>query len=341
MPTLPTTFAIARLVTICFALLVTIAFTADGRSDDRIVPEGARFERLWNEGEFTEGVAAAPDGTIYFSDIPRADNPGRILRFDPATHQTCLHCADSGKSNGLMFDAQGRLIACCGSNEGLRALCEITPSGMVNVLLDRFQGKRLNSPNDLVIHPSGRIYFSDPRYIGAEPVELSHQSVYCFTPSTSSLTRATSDISKPNGVIVSPDGNLLYVAETDNGLLDAGQDPPPDLQRRMTLNRFPIRADGTLGQKTVLVNFGDELGIDGMTVDVDGNIYAALRSDNRHGLVIYNPDGNELAFLATDELPTNCCFGRGNESTTLYATIGGGLSRIHLGIAGHHLPQAR
>ena len=206
----------------------------------------------------------------------------------------------------------------------------------MKVLVDRFDGKRFNSPNDLAIHPDGSIYFSDPRYIGPEPMELDHQSVYRFVPATGTLTRVTTDISKPNGVMLSPDGKTLYVAETDNGWLDARQPPPEGLPRRMTLNAFPIAADGSRGAKRILADFGDALGIDGMTVDVRGNIYGALRSEDRHGVIIFSPEGNERGFLPTPELPTNCCFGRGEESSTLYVTVGGGLYRIRLMIDGHH-----
>lgn len=326
----------SRLVFLAASSVMLVA-TLASRADDPIVPPDAALEQLWNEGEFTEGVAAAPDGSIYFSDIPRANNVGRVLKFDPANATTSVHCADSGKSNGLMFDRKGRLIACCGSNDGLRALCEISPDGQVKVLVDRFEEKQLNSPNDLVIHPDGSIYFSDPRYIGSEPVELTHQSVYRYVPASRTLQRVTTNISKPNGVVLSPDAKTLYVAETDNGLLDASQPPPGELQQRMTLNRFPVRVDGSLGEKEVLVDFGDKLGIDGMTVDVDGNLYAALRSADRHGIVIYDPDGQELDFIPTSELPTNCCFGRGVEASTLYVTAGGGLYRIGLRVRGHHL----
>jgi gluconolactonase len=316
------------------------ADTARPSGDPAILPAEAALSPLWNEGEFTEGVAAAPDGTIYFSDIPRGEGVGRILRFDPQTGQTTTFSADSGKSNGLMFDRAGRLIACCGSNSGLRALCEFGPDGQPRVLVDAFEGRRLNSPNDLVIHPDGSIYFSDPRYIGDEPMDLDHMSVYRYQPAADLLQRVTHDITKPNGVILSPDGRTLYVAETDNGAVDARQPPPQPPQVRMTLNALPILADGTLGPKRVLTDYGTRLGIDGMTVDEQGHVYGALRSDDRHGIVVYAADGTERAFLPTNELPTNCCFGRGPDASTLYVTAGGGLYRIGLKIKGHHSADA-
>ena len=320
--------------------LASFCFAADPSGDPKIIPEGAKLEELWNEGEFTEGPAAGPDGAIYFSDISFDESPGRVMKFDPKTGKTTVYCPDSGKSNGLMFDAKGRLIACCGANYGKRALCEITPEGEVKVLVDRYKGKRLNAPNDLVIHPDGSIYFSDPRYAGPEPMELDHMSVYRYNPADGSLERVTTDIEKPNGVHISPNGRRLYVAETNNGSTDVTKQDPSVKPGRMTLNAFRIRKDGTLGRKRVLVDFGNETGVDGMAVDVEGNIYAAVRAASRHGIIVYTPRGKERAYIPTDELPTNCCFGRGQDSKTLYVTAGKGLYRIRLGIAGFHPPTA-
>lgn len=304
--------------------------------DPAILPAGAKLERLWNEGEFTEGVAVAKDGKVYFSDIAiEAKNPGRIMKFDPATGKTVVHVADSGQSNGLFFDAKGKLLAACGANIGLRGLFEVTADGKMKAIVDKFEGKKFNSPNDLVVHPSGRVYFSDPRYIGKEPLELDHMSVYRVDPD-GSLHRATTDIRKPNGVILSPDAKTLYVAETDNGA--TGLEPPGTSPKaaRMTLNAFPIQADGKLGPKKVIVDFGQGTGTDGMTTDTAGRIYCAVRKEERHGIVVFSADGKEQAYIPTEPLPTNCTFGKGNEAKTLYVTAGTGLYRIKLLATGYH-----
>jgi len=293
-----------------------------------ILPSSSRLEELWNEGEFTEGVAVAADGTVYFSDIPSGEGTtGQVHKFDPNTGKTTVHCAASGKSNGLMFDSAGRLIACCGANNGLMALCEILPGGKLKVLTGRFNGGRYLSPNDLVILPNGTIYFSDPRYVGSEKEEQDQMAVYRYNPADGSVKRAISadQVEKPNGLALSPDGGTLYVAETNNA--PGG---------RMTLNAFKLRGDGSLGSKKVLVDFGAEAGIDGMTVDVQGNIYAAVRSASRFGIVVYTATGRELAYIPTETLPTNCCFGTGTEANVLYVTAGGGLYRIPMNVAGHH-----
>lgn len=337
---------LCRIVLIVLGNVLCLSATAaEPAGDPAVIPDGAKLEQIWNEGEFTEGVAVAPDGTIYFSDIAfDVDKPGRVMKFDPKTGKVTVHCADSGKSNGLMFDRHGKLMASCGANKGARGLCEITADGKVKVIVGTYHGKKFNAPNDLVILPNGTIYFSDPRYVGPEPMELDAMCVYRYSPADGSVTPVTSSkadtglplIEKPNGVHVSPDGRFLYVAETNNGSTDVTKDDENTKKGRMTLNAIRIRKNGTLGRKRVLVDFGKDTGTDGMTVDVEGNIYAAVRAEGRHGIIVYSPQGKERAYIPIEPLPTNCCFGRGEESSTLYITAGGALYRIRLKIDGYH-----
>lgn len=308
-------------------ILVLGSWTATPAAD---APE---VELLWSEGFFTEGPAVAPDGTICFIDYPFDHTPGRVFRFDPETNTTRVLSADSGKANGMMFDRQGRLIACCGSAYGKRALCRIDPDGTVHVLVDRYQGKRLNSPNDLVIDARGRIYFSDPRYLGPEPMELDHMSVYRFDPD-GSLQRLETGLTKPTGLVISPDWKTMYIGESDNGSTTADP-PPPGTPTRMTLNSYPIREDGLLGPRTLLVDYGQtNAGVDGMTVDVEGNVYAAVTA--WRAVVVYTPEGQERHRIEFPEPTTNCCFGHGAESSTLYVTAGKSLYRVRLEIDGFH-----
>lgn len=311
-------------------LVAGAAFAGD------IFPADAMPETLWNEGEFTEGVAVRKDGIVFFSDIAIAGkNPGRILKFDPATKETSVFVADSGQSNGLFFAPDGKFYAACGAMHGHRALCEVLPDGTLKKVAADYQGKVFNAPNDLAIHPRGWIYFSDPRYVGPEPLELEHQSVYRVDP-RGGVLRMTNSITKPNGVIIAPDGKTLYVAETDNGatgLEPSGTAPKP---ARYTLNAFAIRDDGSLGEKRVLADFGKEAGIDGMTVDTAGRIYAAIRIPSRQGIAVYDPNGKELDFLILEPLPTNCTFGRGAEQSVLYITAAQGLYRLKVNGVGFH-----
>ncbi|MEO2009877.1 MAG: SMP-30/gluconolactonase/LRE family protein [Pirellulaceae bacterium] len=327
------------------AVLLTIFFFSAAVQDPAlaeptsdIVPESAKLETLWEEGGFTEGAASGPDGCIYFSDFaqPFESGPARIMKFDPASGKISVHCPDSGMGNGLMFTRDGRLIGCCASPlGGHRALVEFLPSGKVKPLISKFKGNRFNSPNDLVIDSVGRIYFTDPKYVGPEKLELTSFDVYRYDPDKT-VRVATAQITKPNGIGLAPDGKTLYVAETDNGSATADLDKTPAKKGRMTLNAFSVNSDGSLGDKKVLHNFQAQTGIDGMTVDVQGHIYTAVRSEDGFGIVVFSKGGNRLAHIPTPELPTNCVFGRGKQSKILYITAGGGLYRIRLTIDGHH-----
>jgi gluconolactonase len=139
-------------------LLVLVLLGGEGlsRADETsLVPDGAKLEKLWGEGEFTEGPAQGPDGCIYFSDIGN-----RIMRFDPATKKTTEYRNPSGRANGLDFDPEGRLVACEGANTGGNRRVTITEKdGKVRVLADRWMGKRFNSPNDLTIDTKGRVFW--------------------------------------------------------------------------------------------------------------------------------------------------------------------------------------
>jgi gluconolactonase len=311
------------------------ALKVDG--DKSIFLAGAMLETLWEEGGFTEGAAVGPDHALYFSDFAQPFNarPARIMKFDPKTGKTSIHCPDSKMGNGLMFDAKGRLIACCASPlGGARALVEITAGGKVKPIVEKFKGKRFNSPNDLVIDRKGRIYFSDPKYVGPEELELDAFNVFRLDPD-GKLQIATNKIDKPNGIMLSPDGKTIYIAETDNGSAKADIEPAGE-PGRMTLNSFRVHANGSLSDKKVLHDFGKEKGIDGMTVDKHGHIFAAVRSAVRFGIVVFSPEGKELGYIQTPKLPTNCCFGKGKDSKTLYITAGAGFYRIKLAVEGHH-----
>ncbi|MDP7049947.1 MAG: SMP-30/gluconolactonase/LRE family protein [Verrucomicrobiota bacterium] len=336
---MPIRFVFCTALSLAIALPPAKAEPARPSGSISILPSTSRLETLWEQGEFTEGVAVAPDGQIYFSDISSSESTsGQILRFDPKTGKTTVFTAASEKSNGLMFDRDGRLIACCGANNGRMALSEVLPRGELRTLSGTFDGKRYLAPNDLVILPNGLIYFSDPRYIGNEKEEQHQMAVYRYDPFSGSVIRAigADQIEKPNGLGLSPDGKTLYVAETNNGSTGGPNAPKNPKMGRMTLNAFPILKDGSLGTKKVLVDFGDQAGIDGMTVDTMGNVYGAVRSADRFGIVAYTPRGRELAYIPTETLPTNCCFGVGEDANTLYITAGIGLYRITMNVSGFH-----
>jgi len=322
-----------------------------------IVPPGARLELLFTrsapiQGGLTEGPAVAPDGSIFFSDIPFGGDKGQILRFDPRTKKTTVFTADSGKSNGLMFDARGNLIACEGSDGGGRRVSRWdVKTGKRETIVDRYQGKRFNACNDLCIDEKGRIYFSDPRYLGTETRELEHRAVYRLD-TDGQVVEVTHDIEKPNGIAISPDQKTLYVADHNNGTDRIDPTAPHPKLGAMKVYAFPLGSDGLVdGPKRTLIDFGDEEGSDGMTVDVDGNIYLAARAPSRPGVLVLNPEGKELGFIPTGPsqpgakepkgLPSNVDFGIGDESHVLYITVDKSLYRIPLNAKGYHIPWAQ
>jgi gluconolactonase len=300
------------------------------QAQEQFVPEGSELEVVWNDGDFTEGPVATAKGTILFTDIGQ-----RIMEFDPATKETSVFREPSGKANGLMIDQRGRLIACEGAAGGIRRISITDTSGEVRTLADRWEGKRFNSPNDLAIDARGRVYFTDPRYGGDEPREIDFEGVFLVGP-RGNAKLATRDVQKPNGILVSIDGKHVYVADNN-----------PSGNRHLV--RFDVQPDGTLDGKRVLFDFGDgRRGIDGMTLDVDGNLYATAGSGAEAGIYVFSPEGKHLAFIATPGDPTNCVFGYGSdlESRTLYITGNGpkteaarryALYRIPLAKAGHRI----
>ncbi len=187
------------------------------------------------------------------------------------------------------------------------------------MLADRWKHKKFNSPNDVTIDLKGRIYFSDPRYVGDEPREIDTENVYRIDPD-GTLTRLLTDVEKPNGVILSPDMKTLYVAEAN----------PKGKQQLLA---YPLKEDGGVGNKKVLYDFGKRRGIDGMVVDVKGNIFAAAGDGKTGGVYVFSPEGKQIGFLATPETPTNCVFG-GKDRKTLYVTAGKSLYRVKLNTEG-------
>lgn len=297
--------------------LVLLAAAGATAAEPTLVPEGAKLEKLWSEGTFTEGPAYGPGGLVYFSDIGN-----RIMKFDPATGKTTVHREPSGRANGLDFDAQGRLVACEGAADGNRRISITEKDGTVRTLADKWMGKRFNSPNDLTIDSKGRVYFTDPRYVGSEKREIDTESVYRVDPD-GTVAQIITDVQKPNGIILSPDEKTLYVADSN-----------PSGNRHLLA--FPLKADGTVGSQKVLHDFGADRGIDGMSVDARGNIYGMAGRDKTGGLYVFSPAGKKLAFVPTPETPTNCAFGD-KDRKTLYITAGKSLYRIRMVNEGHAL----
>ena len=263
-------------------------------------------------GTITEGPAWDGEGLL-FTHIPES----RILRYEPKMGRHTVFREGTNQANGLLFDARGRLCACEGG--GCR-MVRYEPDGSIIVLADNFQGRRLNSPNDLAIDAQGRIWFTDPRYgPHRSDMELDHESVFRLDPQTNgswSIHRMTYDTTRPNGILVSPDQKMPYVAESN-----------PDPGRRRELRGYPIREDGGLGRYSVLYDFSPHRGIDGMCLDIEGNIVATAGwRESGPGPMIYvlSPLGDVLEThpLPADR-PTNCTFGA-SDLRSLYVTTSDG-----------------
>ncbi len=268
-----------------------------------VIPEGAEIVKLADGFRFTEGPAHGPDGRIYFSDIPNE----RIHSFDPATGVTEIFRESSGRANGLAWTPAGALIACEGGN---RRLTRTDANGEVTVLAETFKGANLNSPNDLALDGEGGIYFSDPRYgKDRSDMEMEIEGVY-YLPRRGELQRVADDLAKPNGIILSPDERILYVA-------DPGA---------KTIWAYDIEGPGVLAGKRAFAAVGS----DGMTVDERGNVYCTFEKE----VWTFSPEGEEVGRISPPEGPANVTFG-GADGKTLYMTARTGLYAIELNVRGN------
>ncbi len=328
-------------------------------AQNQIVPANAKLEKLFEGITLTEGVSVAPDGTVYFSDITfshqavtetGAIHAGHIWRFDPKTGKTSIFRSPSGMSNGIKFDAAGNMLVCEGADHGGRRVTRTDmKTGMSYIIAAMYDGRKLNSPNDVTIDEQGRIYFSDPRYLGHETIDQPVMGVYRIDLD-GSIHRIITDAGKPNGVCVSPDQKSLYVVSNANGATGferlaqaSGAEGPaavaaPLRKGNMALMAYDLHEDGTATFRRTLADYYPEDGPDGLVCDEDGNLYVAVRAANRPGITVYSPEGKELAYIKT-EVPTNVGFGRGEDANLLYITAGKSLYRIRLSVAGYQLPE--
>ena len=242
------------------------------------------------------------------------------------------------------FDARGDMIICEGADYGGRRVIRTDmKTGMSYIITGMFEGRRLNSPNDVTIDLKGRLYFSDPRYLGHEALEQPVMGVYRIDPD-GSIHRIISDAGKPNGVCISPDQKTLYVVSNDNGATGferLGKAPAVPLRKgHMALMAYDLNAKGEATFRKTLVDYYPEDGPDGLVVDAAGNLFVAVRSEKKPGIVVYSPAGKELAYIKTPELPTNVGFARGQDAKLLYITSGKSLYRIRTNVKGYQLPEA-
>jgi gluconolactonase len=286
---------------------------------------------------FLEGPAVDAEQHVFFSDI--AGN--RILKLDAKGAITTFR-ADSGRTNGNTFDAQGRLISCEGTEQGpgrRRIVRTDMKTGKLEVLTDKYEGKRYNSPNDVVVDPKGHIWFSDPLYAPDRSImEQDNESVYCIDTDGKVKRMITQPaIGRPNGLAVTPDGKTLYVVDSDY--------IRPDANRKIWA--FDVAEDGAIGKQRQVYDFGRGRGGDGMRLDVKGNLWVAAginspRTPNESGdvpsgIYVISPSGELLGRIPiAEDVITNLAFG-GEDKRTLYITAGKTLFKIRTAVSGYSL----
>ena len=271
-----------------------------------VVETGAKLVKLSGEFKFTEGPAVDKVGNIYFTDQPN----DRIMKWSIDEKLTTF-MQPSGRSNGLYFDLQGKLIACADNNNELWI---IDLNGNRKTILNNYEGKLLNGPNDAWVRPQDNaIYFTDPfykrDYWKRGPMEQDGQHVYYVSPDRKTVKRVASDLTQPNGIIGTPDGSTLYIA-------DIGA---------WTTFVFDINKDGTLDNKRIFCSMGS----DGMTIDSEGNIYLTGQ-----GVTVFNSEGKKISTISVpEEWTANVSIG-GKDHKTLFITASMGLYAIKLRVKG-------
>ncbi len=292
-----------------FILLIAIAYIGFGFLQDEggneIVKSGAKLEKLADGFMFTEGPASDAKGNVYFTDQPN----NRIMVWS-ITGELSTFMQPCGRSNGLYFDKEGNLWAC--ADEKNELWC-ISADKNVKIILSEFQGKLFNGPNDLWISSNGGMYLTDPYYQRSwwkhSSMPQNCQGVYYLKPDHKTVIRVIDDLVQPNGIVGSPDGKTLYVA---------------DIGGNKTWS-YSLNKDGSLSNKTLFCDMGS----DGMTIDIEGNIYLT-----GNGVTVFNKKGKQICNIAVPENWTaNVCFGD-SDMKSLFITASKGLYRIRMKVKG-------
>lgn len=285
-----------RVVAILFFAALPAVLTAQDFS-------GIQVERVTTGHVFTEGPVWSREGMMLFSDVPenkiwRIDSKGKRLYKEP-----------TGFANGNTFDAQGRLLSC--ESRGRRVVRE-EKNGTLTVLAEKYEGKRLNAPNDIVARRDGHIFFTDPAFGNqADTRDLDFYGVYHITP-RGELELVAKPTGRPNGIALSPNGRILYVANSDD----------------QNVRAYDLDGKGAATNERVIVSKVVDGVPDGMRVDDKGNLYVTARH-----VYVYSPQGKLITTIEIPEIPTNCAFGDA-DMKSLYVTARTSVYRVRVPIKG-------
>ena len=271
---------------------------------NNIVAKNAEIKKAGTGYAFTEGPAVAKDGKVYFTDQPN----DRIYVWDEKKGVS-LWSDDTGRSNGMYFNNNGQLLACADLHN---QIVLFDKDKKMRVVYENYDGKHLNGPNDLWITPNGGIYFTDPYYHrnywqeGHKEVQDARGVYYLSTEGK--ITRVIDDYKQPNGLIGTPDGKTLYVADIND----------------RKIWKYDIQPDGTLANKTFFAPNGS----DGMTIDNQGNVYLTMGK-----VWVYSPSGELIREIEVPESPSNVCFG-GKKRNTLFITARTSVYTLKMNVKG-------
>lgn len=285
---------------------VPFAVLATNPKKSKLIAKGASVVKLADGFAFTEGPAADKNGNVYFTDQPF----NKIYVWTTEGKLETFH-ENPGRANGLYFDHNGNLLSCSDLDNELWSIS--ADKSHQKLVLD-YEGKRLNGPNDLWVRPDGGIYFTDPLYVRpywtrSPEMEQNGEHVYFLFPDRKTLSRVTHDLVKPNGIIGTPEGKKLYVADIGAGKTYV----------------YDIQADGSLANKKLFA----EMGSDGMTIDSKGNIYLT-----GNGVTVFDKNGRQIEHIKIDAAWTaNVCFG-GKDMKTLFITASEYLYSLEMKVKG-------